>query len=60
MRQNAKNKLARPRFYWVEEMEFRGCDKSGKKKLSQALRKNLMRRKVIETDVRDNKKDHNK
>lgn len=28
-----------------------------KKKLSQALRKNLMRRKVIETDVRDNKKD---
>ena len=31
-----------------------------KKKLSQALRKNLMRRKVIETDVRDNKKDHNK
>jgi len=30
VRQNAKNKLARPRFYWVEEMEFRGCDKSGR------------------------------
>jgi len=30
VRQNTKNQLTRPRFYWVEEIGFGGCDKSGK------------------------------
>jgi len=30
VRQNTKNQLTRPRFYWVEEIGFGGCDKSGR------------------------------